>query len=303
MPSFQVSSSADGCHHDLLITLYLFVSKDVADDVIGNVNTPNGRRRLRAYSQRQAKKLETQFNEFWNPDAADGEYFLYLIPPCCSFHISLDVMLPPAQWARMKFSDLEPLLPEGTGVVMLDDISAGGENAKAEIGGKWMIIDKAGDKWTFNHELGHLLGLQDDYQTEFNDDPAKPNYVSPQHEQAHIGHLMGLKDQRNPWKRQLTEHEQEAIVAFTGMTCDEDECCKDKEKEKEAKSEEGTFYENGEGDTQHASYADEGLILKSTPTFSPPHTFSALTHDWLEELVGTEYAKLLRQGKSKPVKA
>ena len=77
---------------------------------------------------------------------------------------------------------------------------------------------------------------------------------------------------------------------------------KKKEKGKVAKDEKGAFYQKGEGDAEYVSYAEEGLMLESMQTVSVPHTFSALTHDWLVELVGADYARGLREGKSKSAK-
>jgi len=234
MPAYRLTGGP--CHWDLHVCYYLFLSPRYVRRFVGNPNTDQGRRQIRARSNRLKARHEGYFDEFFNPDKADGEWQLYEFGACCSFHIDVEIHLPPAAWAGMNEQQIRQQLPQGCAMMVVDSLNMA-EHPHASRGGERLLIDAQGGKYTFVHEVGHNLGLPDQYRTP--DVPelgVQGNGMTAEEEAAHVGHLMGKKDKRG--RRAIQPHEMEEIAAATGMTCEEDECCPDRKQGERGKLQE-----------------------------------------------------------------
>ena len=92
-----------------------------------------------------------------------------------------------------------------------------------------MRIDKDIDHDGLAHELGHILGLLDDYRPGFKTAGGTrvimKNLTPKQwkiHEKKHAGCLMGKKKRG---KREISYHEMQEIAQRLQINCDVEHCC------------------------------------------------------------------------------
>ena len=214
------------CHWDIQICLYVFLGPRYARHHIGNFTTPQGQAQVRREARRQVRRLQAQFDDFFNPNKEAGEWQLFEFGPCCSFHIDAEFHVPPAEWAGLTASEIEDRLPEGCGILVVERIRID-EHPHATLSGRRVLVGEDSDRFTLAHELGHLLGLPDQYATP--DVPElgiRGNGMTPEEEAVHRGHLMGKKDESG--ERRIVSHEIQEIARLTGMSCDKSVCCPDR---------------------------------------------------------------------------
>lgn len=139
------------CHYDIQLSFYIKLGKKYIKNRIGDVSTKKGRACYRSELKRQIKRLNKQFDKFFNPDKKKGIWKEYKFDPCCSFHIDISIQLPPPNAAA---------LPPDTGMIEVELLSMK-DHPNAKIGGKKVVVSNDSGRHVFAHELGHILGLPD----------------------------------------------------------------------------------------------------------------------------------------------
>jgi len=288
MPTYTVHNGP--CHYDVQLCYYLFISGRYIRANHHNPNSRQARRWLTRTSRRQKQRLEKQFHSFFNPDLKrQGIWKLYEFGKCCSFHIDISIHLPPRGWFGLNETQIRAQLPAGCGMIVVDSLGVT-EHPHASIGGLRLLIDRRGGKFTFAHEIGHNLGLEDDYRT-----PAIPelgvqgNGMTREEERRHRGHLMGKKA-RGRIKRAVQPHELEAIAVATGMTCDVETCCP-RERKRDFAQDKKALQKPASKIIQNV---DEIVLIPGHPTAIGAHSGAIAPFDLAAELIGkTRLSKIL----------
>ncbi len=300
MKSYTVNGGP--CHYDITVRLFLFLSKRYRNKTMSTLNGNALDRKIAKKSNEYAKKFQTYLDDFFNPDKKDGDFFLYLIPPCCSFHLDFKIEVAPKAWSNLDWDELQPLLPEGSGVMVVDRLKRT-DNPWAKIGGQKMLIGHDSGKYTFVHEVGHLLGLEDQYAVKPNAAlGVDGNNMTDEEEAEHVGHLMGKKDNRQ--RRELDIHEVEDITTALNLTCDEAKCCKVKHpKDRKDGSldygkEESEFMIPNYGENENAFVVPEWqktqVKSRMTEQYSQAHVGAIAGFDLALELMGEKVLERMR---------
>lgn len=270
MSAFTVTGGP--CHWDIHLCFYVFFSPRWARRHLGNWTDSAGQKRLRSATRRYRRRLQEQFDEFFNPENDDGEWQLFEFPPCCSFHIDAEFKSPPANWSSLTSHEILSRAPDGCGLLVIDDLNLN-EHPHVRPGGRRMLLDMSGDKETLAHEIGHILGLPDQYRTpDVPDLGVIGNNMTPEEEAAHEGHLMGRKKNG---KREIQPHEISEIAANTGMTCDHEVCCPPKEKDKSVPE------------------SQQSRLMRSAPIFADSHGGAVAAFDYALSTLGRKKLKSL----------
>jgi hypothetical protein len=216
MPSFTLTGGP--CHWDLHVQLYVAVGVDLArnEGILGADGRISDFDRLSRLTRALMRQMQAGFDSVFNPNIANGEWTLYPVAPCCSFHISIDMRPLPDDWTGLQKDALRTRLPPGWGVAMVERLDR--EAPHADIGGTFTVLDAGAISGHHTaHEIGHLLGLPDRHRHAHNHDE-----VTPAVHRANRGRLMGIAQFG---RRTVHETEVAEIASATGMTCDRRRCC------------------------------------------------------------------------------
>jgi hypothetical protein len=215
------------CHFDIKLHFLVGIGPDLMKskgyvDADGNKNATYDANASN-FKKASARRLKSAFDKFFNPQGPDAGK-LYTFPPerpCCNFHLDADFEAGDPSLDGQNERNVRNAMQSNPGKTYVEMEKLGeGDHPHADIGGQFMQLpDVSMDDQGLHslpHEIGHILGLADQYKTSH-------NRVSPQEEREHLGHLMGKSLPGG--QREVDSHEAGEIAANAGLTCDFNRCC------------------------------------------------------------------------------